>query len=107
MAELYITISVIFKSAGYSNNCTEQRFELQCIRRVCDNNKALPVLLKMEEFKTHTAGMREAQYIMPAYTGRHNLFFSRTRRSFLTWEAVESVPVRGWHALAFSPGLST
>ena len=31
MAELYITISVIFKAAGYSNNCTEQRFELQCI----------------------------------------------------------------------------
>lgn len=84
MAELYITISVIFKSAGYSNNCTEQRFELQCIRRVCDNNKALPVLLKMEEFKTHTAGMSEARYIMPAYKGRHNLFFSRTRRSFLT-----------------------
>lgn len=97
MAELYITISVIFKSAGYSNNCTEQRFELQCIRRVCDNNKALPVLLKMEEFKTHTAGMSEARYIMPAYKGRHNLFFSRTRRSFLTSKL--------WKAYRFGDGM--
>lgn len=97
MAELYITISVIFKSAGYSNNCTEQRFELQCIRRVCDNNKALPVLLKMEEFKTHTAGMSEARYIMPAYKGRHNLFFLEHGEVFL--------PGKLWKAYRFGDGM--
>ncbi|VCX04875.1 hypothetical protein BANRA_05393 [Escherichia coli] len=104
MAELYITISVIFKSAGYSNNCTEQRFELQCIRRVCDN-KRLFRTLKMEEFKTHTAGMSEARYIMPAYKGRHNLFFLEHGEVFYRklWKAYGS----GMACACLFTGLST
>ncbi len=52
---------------------------------------------------------RQSMYLYPgpADAALHTFCFSRTRRSFFTRDAVESVPVLGWHALAFSSGLSS
>lgn len=63
------------------------------------------LIIRLPGSGTHLADM----YLYPglADASLHTFCFSRTRRSFFTWDAVESVPVLGWHALGFSSGLNS